>query len=604
LGASIFSSAGWNVGWNGSLWVAVGSGTNTIATSPDGITWTGRGSSIFSGIGYDVAWNGTYWVAVGTGTNSFAYSTDGINWTGAGTSPLTTGDGVAWNGSLWVAVGSGASDGIATSTDGITWTGRGNSVLSTGFGIAWNGSLWVAMGQGASHTIATSPDGITWTGRGNSIFTTWGRGIAWNGSYWIGAGLGTNTLAYSVDAITWTGLGTSVLSSTGRGVAARRVLPYVGTSPLAPRILNPATNRVLTASGSSATTAQAQSNLTFDGTTLTVTGSTNVSASNTTNTTITQNLYAPSTADVSAIAYINVGLGQNGGTGGPSSNLQFLWLRSGGAPFRYAGINYGAYNTSSFLTYNTNNSLVTKHVSTILPTSQSQLDVCASLFTLTSSGLVGLNTAPSYTLDVSCGNTASTMRIQANAYPSIELRGYSDTSLGQILYDATTANARFMLRSSSGVPITFESPGNAERMRLTSAGNLGLATTRPRTGYLSNSNATTAIPAVDVSGQLYARLPVFNISGTSIDISTVANYNTYANSYFYITNPSFSAISNPNVTSSNQGGTFFQFKNATSVYLSVTMAGTTSISSPVVIPPSNAITLVVSPISNNTFLLF
>ena len=30
------------------LWVAVGGGTNTIATSPDGITWTGLGTSIFT----------------------------------------------------------------------------------------------------------------------------------------------------------------------------------------------------------------------------------------------------------------------------------------------------------------------------------------------------------------------------------------------------------------------------------------------------------------------------------------------------------------------------------------------------------------------------
>ena len=82
-------------------YVAVGDGTNTIAYSSDGITWTGLGTSIFSSIGYGVAYNGTNrWVAVGNGTNSIAYSSDGISWTGIGTSIfLNTGYGVVSNGS-------------------------------------------------------------------------------------------------------------------------------------------------------------------------------------------------------------------------------------------------------------------------------------------------------------------------------------------------------------------------------------------------------------------------------------------------------------------------------------------------------------------------
>ena len=110
----------------------MGSGTNTIATSTDGITWTGRGTSTFSTVGNAVAWNGSLWVAVGSGTNTIATSTDGITWTGQ-TSPFTTtGVGVAWNGSLWVATGSGTNT-IATSSDGITWTG---SNIGTVRGIA------------------------------------------------------------------------------------------------------------------------------------------------------------------------------------------------------------------------------------------------------------------------------------------------------------------------------------------------------------------------------------------------------------------------------------------------------------------------------------
>ena len=81
----MFSTAGYGVAWNGSLWVAVGEGTNTIATSTNGSAWTGRGTSIFSTAGRGIAWNGTLWVAVGEGTNTIATSPDGINWTGLGT---------------------------------------------------------------------------------------------------------------------------------------------------------------------------------------------------------------------------------------------------------------------------------------------------------------------------------------------------------------------------------------------------------------------------------------------------------------------------------------------------------------------------------------
>jgi hypothetical protein len=124
---------------------------------------------------------------------------------------------------------------------------------------------------------------------------------------------------------------------------------------------------------------------------------------------------------------------------------------------------------------------------------------------------------------------------------------------------------------------------------------MGVFTSVPRAGL----GSTTAL---DVSGNIYGRLPVTVVSGTTLDIS--ANYAQYANSYIYLTNPAFSTITNPSVTTTTHGGTFFQFKNATPTYLNVTMANTVTITSPVVIPPSNAVTLVVSPTTANTFLLF
>ena len=81
----VFPSGCNDVAWNGSLWVAVGPGVNTIAKSTDGILWTGLGNSIFTESGNSICWNKGYWVAGGSGTNSLAYSINGTEWIGLGT---------------------------------------------------------------------------------------------------------------------------------------------------------------------------------------------------------------------------------------------------------------------------------------------------------------------------------------------------------------------------------------------------------------------------------------------------------------------------------------------------------------------------------------
>jgi hypothetical protein len=204
LGTSVFSTQGKGVAWNGSMWVAVGSGTNSIAYSYDGVTWIGLGVLVLTQ-GNAVAWSGTMWVAVGSGTNSIAYSYDGITWTGLG-NILFSGNGVAWNGSLWVAVGSGANT-IVYSYNGTTWIGLGATspiFTSSGNGVAWNGDRWVAVGSGGN-TILYSTNGLTWIPAASSCFTTAGNGVSWNGTRWVATGVGTIGIGYSSDGSTWTG---------------------------------------------------------------------------------------------------------------------------------------------------------------------------------------------------------------------------------------------------------------------------------------------------------------------------------------------------------------------------------------------------------------
>ena len=263
------SSAGARgVAWNGRMFICVGTGTsasNCIIYSYNGINWFSTGQSIFTTTGNDVVWNGSLWIAVGQGTNSIAYSYNGLNWTGLGTSITSQANSIAWNGKLAILT---HANGVAYSADGISWTSI-TSVFSNGtaYGIAWDGSRWqlgsststsaysytglnwttytassgrtqtnsfastykiiprayiqhpsVATGAG-QNTIAYSDDGITWTGLGSTIFSNEGHYSLWNGQIWVAVGFGTNTIAYSNDGFNWKGLGSSIFSVAGNDLA-------------------------------------------------------------------------------------------------------------------------------------------------------------------------------------------------------------------------------------------------------------------------------------------------------------------------------------------------------------------------------------------------
>ena len=66
-----------------------------ICKSTDGINWTAASSGQFSGSGEGVTWNGSRWVAVGSGTNTILTSTDGDVWTAATGGFLVQGNGIS-----------------------------------------------------------------------------------------------------------------------------------------------------------------------------------------------------------------------------------------------------------------------------------------------------------------------------------------------------------------------------------------------------------------------------------------------------------------------------------------------------------------------------
>ena len=180
--STVFSVTANNAVWNGKLWVAVGQGGNTIATSTDGNVWVGRGSYIFSVAGQGVAWSPqlALWVAAGQGANSLAYSSDGIYWIGLGTSILGSAADVQWNGTVWVAIGSPNANNktLAYSYDGKNWSNPPQTNLFdlSGTKTAWNGYFWTAVGVSSPannlYNMGTSIDGIYWYMQKNANFSS------------------------------------------------------------------------------------------------------------------------------------------------------------------------------------------------------------------------------------------------------------------------------------------------------------------------------------------------------------------------------------------------------------------------------------------------
>lgn len=145
-GSALFTNGCYSVAWNGTKWVVGGGSiTNTLgySTNTNASTWTLSSSSgklVPQANG--VAWNGASWVSTGllSGSSTIVTSPDGITWTYSGTSPVSYGQCVASNSAYWVVGGRGGGSVLSFSTDGSTWTpsSNGNSLFTGCYAIASN----------------------------------------------------------------------------------------------------------------------------------------------------------------------------------------------------------------------------------------------------------------------------------------------------------------------------------------------------------------------------------------------------------------------------------------------------------------------------------
>ena len=224
------------VKWNGSYWLAGGSGDPsqdpTLLTSPDGITWSDALANIELTSYNDLSWNGYQWVVVGSNPNSSnILYTDATGAWNNGINPFSIqGNAVTTNGRTWVAVGEGT---ITTkySYDGMNWQDVVGPQLSTANTVVWNGNQFLAGGSnGNNSNLIYSYDGINWSyvpvlTDPNTYIVEEVTSLLWDGTLWSAAGINDNTNT-GVHMISYDSMNWSTIKLSG------------GTRPLVTSIIN------------------------------------------------------------------------------------------------------------------------------------------------------------------------------------------------------------------------------------------------------------------------------------------------------------------------------------------------------------------------------
>ena len=155
---SPFTGATTALAWNGSVFLAVHSGSFYTSPSGNGGTWTLR--QTLSGYNWSnaCAKNGVFCVVEDNGQRS-TVSSDGVTWTTySGALPSNSNHGMATDGRVYLI---GTGNGYAISNDGATWTYTAVTPVGSYQGTCFNGAKFALIVPAAAHGIVVTP---TWIG--------------------------------------------------------------------------------------------------------------------------------------------------------------------------------------------------------------------------------------------------------------------------------------------------------------------------------------------------------------------------------------------------------------------------------------------------------
>jgi hypothetical protein len=191
-----------SIGYGNNLFLAVAGNSSVLSKSTDGSTWstsTLPSASNWSGIAY----GNSYWVAVATGTATMAYSSaNGLGWRTASLPTSASWFEVVYGMNMFVAIATSGTSVAYSTSYGASWTAGTGLPSAVWTGMAYGGGRFVAVSGTSSNQAAYSTDGIAWNSSTLPSSTDWSD-VAYGNNRYVAVSSTSAKTAYSFDGITW-----------------------------------------------------------------------------------------------------------------------------------------------------------------------------------------------------------------------------------------------------------------------------------------------------------------------------------------------------------------------------------------------------------------
>jgi hypothetical protein len=201
-----------SMAYGNNTWLALPNGSQTVAKSTDGVTWTSLTLPYATGGGtwQSIAYGRGHWVIIVSGGTRALYSnSDGQQWKTATLPSNVSWSRVVYGNGLFVAVSAQAGAMAWSDDNGKTWTAS-TAASQSYVCAAYGNGIFLAMSSDTAGQYVRSTDGKNWSALTTAVVgggTTWQQwsDIAYgNGRFVvIGNGAVTGPIKYSFDGLTW-----------------------------------------------------------------------------------------------------------------------------------------------------------------------------------------------------------------------------------------------------------------------------------------------------------------------------------------------------------------------------------------------------------------
>jgi hypothetical protein len=201
-----------SMAYGNNMWLALPNGSQTLAKTTDGITWTSLTLPYATGGGtwQSIAYGRGHWVIIVSGGTRALYSnSDGQQWKTATLPSNVSWSRVTYGNGLFVAVAAQAGALAWSDDNGKTWTAS-TATSQSYVCLTYGNGVFLAMSSDTGGQYIRSTDGKNWTALATpvvgatTVWQQWADVAYGNGRFVVvGNGAVTGPIKYSFDGITW-----------------------------------------------------------------------------------------------------------------------------------------------------------------------------------------------------------------------------------------------------------------------------------------------------------------------------------------------------------------------------------------------------------------